>query len=1064
MTTSAGDFGSAPHSTRSLGSPLTWIRDLWRNPLIRSGYSLVINVGTTSALGLVYWVSAARLYSAEQVGINSAILSVMTTIGAIAQLNFASILTRFLPAASRRAAVSLMLTAYGIGALAALLGAGVFVLGVDLWLPSLDILSTERWLGLWFVLSTVVWTIVALGEGALAGLHRATLIPVANTAFAVAKIVLLIVFFWSPLRDVGIYTAWTVPAFVTVILVNLLTFGRFVGRHQPGTDGGTMNRRDVASYFGGDFLGQFFLLVMIGASPLLILHNLGAEANAGYYLTETIAYSLYLVSKAMTTALVAEGAGDPRGLPALARRALAHAVMIVGLGTVAVVAAAPVILGIYGGSYAADDTLLLQLLALSAVPFTLTSILLGVARVQKRVASVAITQGIMMVLILAASVPLMNAFGVVGMGIAWAAGQTIVALGLAAFSLHRLELPSLAAMARSPVAHGGAIVSAAAAVMARHAFGLLGLFAALAIWALCLTPVDPANLTDLGLASAMQPAAWIPFLLLSVGLLGLLRDEASPRWLPHLYLVALALVLHATPALEYGTLRYPWAWPHLGIVDYIQRNGSGLEVSGALRIYRYWPGFFGAAAFFSDLTGVHDLAAVARWWPLIQALLYLAIVPAIYRRFTSDRRLVLFGTWIFIAGNWIGQDYFSPQSLAFFFYMVLVAVCVRYLIVPAESSASPLTKAYDWFAARLSRGTPPARAAAALVTMDETTRRTAAIVAVLLILGITFSHPLTPLLVILLLGVLMAFGLMRPYLFLFAGVVHAIVVLYVGAPYTAGNLGFELHNLGVAAHVNLINTAMVSTGQAVVSWVSRSLTLSIGITAVLGFLLRARAGHRDLVPALLAAAPMPLVVATSYGGEVIFRAYLFALPGLAFFAAAVFFTSPGFAGGVLRRGIATVFAAAIAIAFVFANDGKDRRYAFSPAEIAASRWLSTNAPDPSLLIQGATVYPTGFKNYEYFDYVTLSDEPADSVASVLGDPARVLASWLSNRHYKAGYVVITRTQKAYLEALNVMPSGALDDIEQALLKSTLFSLVRADAGVMIFKLNPSARTLGEWVN
>src|SRR4051812_1723523 len=67
------------------------------SPLLRSGYSLVATVGLTSILGLVYWVLAARLYNAETLGLNAALVSAMTVLSGIAQLNLPSVLTRFLP-------------------------------------------------------------------------------------------------------------------------------------------------------------------------------------------------------------------------------------------------------------------------------------------------------------------------------------------------------------------------------------------------------------------------------------------------------------------------------------------------------------------------------------------------------------------------------------------------------------------------------------------------------------------------------------------------------------------------------------------------------------------------------------------------------------------------------------------------------------------------------------------------------------------------------------------------------------------------------------------------------
>src|SRR4029453_17825907 len=128
--------------------------------------------------------------------------------------------------------------------------------------------------------------------------------------------------------------------------------------------------------------------------------------------------------------------------------------------------------------------------------------------------------------------------------------------------------------------------------------------------------------------------------------------------------------------------RYPWVWKHLGIIDYIQRHGAVDRTTPILSAYHNWPGFFAAAALVADLAGVRDLAAPARWAPLASNLLYLAVLPMLYRSLTDDARVIFGGTWIFLCGNWVGQDYFSPQALALLFYFLLLALCLRFLAPP----------------------------------------------------------------------------------------------------------------------------------------------------------------------------------------------------------------------------------------------------------------------------------------------------------------------------------------------------------------------------------------------
>jgi len=40
-------------------------------------------------------------------------------------------------------------------------------------------------------------------------------------------------------------------------------------------------------------------------------------------------------------------------------------------------------------------------------------------------------------------------------------------------------------------------------------------------------------------------------------------------------ILALIAILHATPSLLYGTLRYSWAWKHVGVVDFFMRHAGG---------------------------------------------------------------------------------------------------------------------------------------------------------------------------------------------------------------------------------------------------------------------------------------------------------------------------------------------------------------------------------------------------------------------------------------------------------------------------------------------------------
>ena len=103
----------------------TKVLGVWRRhqDLLRNAGSLLVATGITSALGFVYWVIAARLFSQEAVGYSSAAVSAMGLLGTIGIFGLGTLLIGELPRRSRRAGlVSAALLASGLGSLVLGLG------------------------------------------------------------------------------------------------------------------------------------------------------------------------------------------------------------------------------------------------------------------------------------------------------------------------------------------------------------------------------------------------------------------------------------------------------------------------------------------------------------------------------------------------------------------------------------------------------------------------------------------------------------------------------------------------------------------------------------------------------------------------------------------------------------------------------------------------------------------------------------------------------------------------------------------------------------------------------
>ena len=152
-----------------------------------------------------------------------------------------------------------------------------------------------------------------------------------------------------------------------------------------------------------------------------------------------------------------------------------------------------------------------------------------------------------------------------------------------------------------------------------------------------------------------------------------------------------------------------------------------------------------------------------------------------------------------------------------------------------------------------------------------------------------------------------------------------------------------------------------------------------------------------------------------------------------------------------------VLAAVMACGFLLGNNGKDRQYRFSPEEVEAAHWLYRQGKPGTLLVEGARSYPSQFMNYENFTYVPISNERSADRAEILDNPSEVLSRWFASARWNDGYVIITRSQTAYVEALAITPKGAFSRLELELLASPQFLLVFANKDARIFRASRFVR-------
>lgn len=1344
------------------------------DPLRRNGYSLILGSAITSALGLVFWVAAARLYDAGSVGIAGSLISAMGFLANIATLGLRNGLVRFVPTSHERAP-SLIRAAYGTCAVAGAAAAIVFLIGQPWWAERLGLLRESPWTAIGFVVATCSWVIFVLQDSVLTGLRLTPWVPVENAVYAVAKLGLLVAMVAVPAW--GIFVAWSLPALLLLVPVNVLMFRNLAARPRVESSAPRPTVADVVRFAAGDHTAAFLWLGTTELLTLVVLARAGAESSAYYYLAFTIAYSLYLVTSNVSSAFVVEAATHPDREDELVGRAVRQAARIVVPAAIVGVVAAPWALRIVGDDYARNATAVLRLLLLSAIPQVVVGLSVGRARAHRRV-------GLVIAVYLATAVALFSVtivaaprWGLTAVGWAWLATQltmaavlapTVLAPGLLGPGiLRRLEratvaavgrrrtlirqlrreeeaqrrLPSVFATAglysrrdfevlrsvndvivartvaadepglvvklatseagsRSVTRHTSALArlaagsspggrrwlptaiatglvdgrpfviestlpgvpadelptgprqallaSATAALCDLHestatatvfdetlarrlidapldvlrsaphladrgddldqigtwlraafvgravelswthgdfwagnvlgstsgaelggiidwenarpdgigavdiahlwlaeqpvelgqallrgmtrpsawgdaetsdagvmtsgrcplpargvlllawlehvasgleratehgvsrtwlsrnvavvldradelpapdarttthhrtprsrpatadlaSIGIIG--AAVAAWTIGLRGVDPTAMTGTGLLSLLTPSMVVGLGLLTVGFVTALRRGAS-SWILAAHVVALLALLHGTPAVLYDTLRYSWAWKHVGIVDYIMRTG-GVDTRVPISpIYQSWPGFFAGAALLTELTGMRNALRIAMWAPLAFNLLNLLGLRYLLRSITLERRLVWTAVWLFFITNWVGQDYFSPQAFAFFLHLVLIGTVLRGFRRPDRPDRPAGIE-----------GTSPARTlprAPAFVLIAATAA------------AIASSHQVTPFMAAASVTALVVVRRVRGwYLPAVVGLMVAGWAFTVGRSIVAENAESVIDSFGRPlsnAEELLEKTEQIDHSQVIVSQAGRGVVVVVGLLAVVGVVKLWRARRLDPAVVALAAVPALLPFATEFGGEAVFRVFLFALPMSSLLAASALLPVGERSHrsiGPWRALLATGLSVTLLGGFVTAYYGKEQQYFFTEPEIRASAWVAENSPPNTLLIEGSRNYPTQFRNYERFVYVPISREDRPTWEQILRDPVGKLGDWLDNDEYAATYLLITRSMKIDVDANGPLPDGSLDDVERALRASPAFEVAFETTDGVVFRLAPT---------
>lgn len=586
---------------------------------------------------------------------------------------------------------------------------------------------------------------------------------------------------------------------------------------------------------------------------------------------------------------------------------------------------------------------------------------------------------------------------------------------------------------------------------------------ALVLWAISLQHVSVYDMNDLGLISVLSPRIIIALIILIFSFCIALHQTHMRPFILMAHVLFLIVILYGTENTIGEAPHLTTLYRHAGYIEYILRTGAVLP---NFDVYSSWPYFFVLGAFLTRSAGYQTILSYAGWAPVFYNLIYLGPMYMIFTSMTTNKRLIWLGIWFFYLTNWVQQDYFSPQGLNLFLYLVIVAILLKWFRIPLKGKpgASEAIQRQRMGVSRLIlRFLAWLKATDPFVADAQPWQRQALLACLILIFGLVVaSHPLTPFATLASVTALVVFRRCRPFWLpvLMAGLIAAWFY-FMARSFLVGHQSFVTGTFGdVSNNLTASVTARSAQGDALHQIIARiriMMTAVLWGLAFLGAVRRVRLGYKDLTYLLLTIAPFSLIVAGNYGGEMFLRIYFFSLPFMAFFAAALFY---GKRACVMHKNSfwkALVMLAATLVllgGFFFTRYGNERLDYITYADLDGVQYLYQVAPPGSLLIEAWNDTPWEYQDDEKYAYESMTEILPNTV---LDANINDLTRFIESQNRSRTYLIFTRSSAIEAYALYGLPENAIENLEEVMVKSKEFQLVYSNHDVQIFLfLEPSS--------
>ncbi len=392
-----------------------WINKVYGDNLYKNSLFLIVNSFVMALFGFVFWTINARLFTAEQVGLASTLISVMGLLVNLSLLGFNVALLKYLPKSDYKD--DKISSCFILSGIVSLIVSLIFVLGVKIFSPKLAFIQNKTYFVL-FVLFILFGTLFMLIEAVFIASRKSKFVLLKNTIWSALKIIFPV--FLVAWGAFGIFGSWMISMILALMISLFFIKINFKFK---------VNWKLIKQMFkfsSGNYVATFFAIAPGMILPIMITNLISPVQTAYFYVAWMIASLLFVVPTAVSQSLLTESSHEEIGDKV--KKASKIIFLLLGIGVLGVGLLGKFVLLLFGKNYVSGAYWPLLVLALSSFPFAVNVIFITLENIKHNIKKVVLLYGLIAGITFVFSYLLLGQ-GLVGVSLGWLIGNLVVVVG-----------------------------------------------------------------------------------------------------------------------------------------------------------------------------------------------------------------------------------------------------------------------------------------------------------------------------------------------------------------------------------------------------------------------------------------------------------------------------------------------------------------------------------------------------------------------------------------------------------------------------------------------------------